>query len=68
MDKEDLFWRLLTANFLVLLGIACLVTVYVLGMDGAFAAILLYAALFLLGWGIVRGLFAILDRNRAKEE
>jgi len=65
---DSFIWRLLTANFLLLLGIACLMTVYVLGMDGAFAAILVYAALFLLGWGIVRGLFAILDRNGAKEE
>ena len=68
MDKEDLFWRLLTANFMLLLGIASVVLVYVLGMDGALAAILLYTALILIGWGVVRGLFAIIDRNRADKE
>ena len=67
MDQEDLFWRLLTANFLLLIGIACFAVVHVLGMDGAFAAMLLYAGLFWIGWGIVRGLFAIIDRNREKE-
>ena len=68
MEKEELFWRMLTANFLLLIGIACMVAVYVLGMNGASAGILMYAALFCIGWGIVRGLFAIIDRNRAKEE
>ena len=68
MSREDFFWRLLTANFLLLIGIACLVLVYVLGMGGPFAAVILYAALFCVGWGIVRGLFAIIDRNREREK
>ena len=68
MSREDFFWRLLTANFLLLIGIACLVIVYVLGMGGPLAGVLLYAAMFCIGWGLVRGLFAIIDRNREREK
>ena len=67
MSKENLFWRLLTANFLLLIGIACLVLAYVIFQGSALAAVCVYSAFILIGWGIVRGLFAIIDRNRAEK-
>ena len=67
MDN-DMIWRLLTANFLLLMGIACMAVVYVLGMSAPLAGILLYASLALLGWGVVRGLFAIIDYKRTEND
>ena len=42
MDKEDLFWRLLTANFLLLVGIVCLLLAYMIFQGSALAAVCVY--------------------------
>ena len=65
MDK---IWRMVTANFLLLVGIACLVLAYVIFQGSVLAAVCVYSAFILIGWGIVRGLFAIIDHNRAEKE
>ena len=67
MAKEDLLWRLLTANFMLLAGIVCLLLAYMIFRNGPMAAVCVYTAFGLSGWGIVRGLFAIIDRNRAEK-
>ncbi len=65
MDK---IWRMVTANFLLLVGIACLILAYVVFQNSVLAVVGVYGAFILISWGIVRGLFAIIDYNREQKE
>ena len=64
----DKIWRVVTANFLLLVGIACLVLAFVVLRDTILAVIAVYGAFILILWGVVRGLFAIIDHNREVKE
>ena len=64
----DKIWRVVTANFLLLVGIACLVLAYVVFQNSIFAAVGVYSAFILIFWGVVRGLFVIIDHRQEKKE
>ena len=64
----DKIWRVVTANFLLLTGIACLVLAFAVLRDTVLAAVAVYGAFILIFWGVVRGLFAIIDHNREVKE
>ena len=65
--NQDKLWRLQVANFLLLMGIAGLVLAYMVFQNTMLAAAGVYGAFILIPWGIGKGLFAIIDRNREKE-
>ena len=66
IDLEKI-WRLLVAIFLLLIGISILLLAYIVFQNSALAIVGVYGAFILIPWGIGKGLFAIIDRNREKE-
>ena len=68
MDK---IWRLLTAIFMIAVGVGLITVGWVMtgGMfNNAVIVIMAYVALFLIPIGIAKGLFVVIDYHREHKE